>query len=105
MSTTSDPSENQSKPASGVSLIPVIQKSLAAHRFELLLNYISYFSNLHVFQGPPRHLGMILWAAYQIGNAVIIMNLLIALMNAIIAGIQEDKITHLAICKKTGNGN
>ena len=37
---------------------------------------------------------MILWAAYQIGNVVIIMNLLIALMNATIAGIQENKITH-----------
>ena len=37
---------------------------------------------------------MILWAAYQIGNVVIIMNLLIALMNATIAGIQEDKIIH-----------
>ena len=94
MSTTSDPSENQSKPASGVSLIPVIQKSLAAHRFILIINYSSYFSNLRVFQGPPRHLGMILWAAYQIGNAVILMNLLIAMMNTTIAGIQEDKITH-----------
>ena len=43
-------------------------------------------------QGPPRHLGMFLWACYQIGNAVIVMNLLIALMNATISSIQEDKI-------------
>ena len=37
---------------------------------------------------------MLLWAAYQIVNVVILMNLLIALMNATIASIQEDKITH-----------
>ena len=45
------------------------------------------------FQGPPRHLGMFLWVSYQVVNVVIMMNLLIALMNATIAGIQEDKIT------------
>ena len=37
---------------------------------------------------------MFLWGCYQIGNVVIVMNLLIALMNATIASIQEDKITH-----------
>ena len=36
---------------------------------------------------------MFLWGCYQIGNVVIVMNLLIALMNATIASIQEDKIT------------
>ena len=36
---------------------------------------------------------MFLWASYQVINVVIMMNLLIALMNATIAGIQEDKIT------------
>ena len=35
---------------------------------------------------------MFLWASYQIGNAVIVMNLLIALMNATISSIQEDKV-------------
>eukprot|EP00092_Neocalanus_flemingeri_P029114 GFUD01031602.1.p1 GENE.GFUD01031602.1~~GFUD01031602.1.p1 ORF type:complete len:762 (-),score=111.18 GFUD01031602.1:98-2383(-) len=47
-------------------------------------------------QGPPRHLGMLLWASYQIGNVVIIMNLLIALMNATIYTftIEKEKITH-----------
>lgn len=37
---------------------------------------------------------MTLWILYQISNAVIIMNLLIALMNATIAGIEADKITY-----------
>ena len=36
---------------------------------------------------------MFLWGSYQIINVVIVMNLLIALMNATVAGIQEDKIT------------
>ena len=45
-----------------------------------------------MFKGPPRHLGMFLWASYQIGNIVIVMNLLIALMNATISNIQEDKV-------------
>ena len=48
----------------------------------------------YTIQGPPRVLGQSLWICYQIANAVIIMNLLIALMNATIAGIQADKITY-----------
>ena len=47
-----------------------------------------------IIQGPPRRLGQSLWICYQIANAVIIMNLLIALINATIAGIQADKITY-----------
>ena len=37
---------------------------------------------------------MFLWAAYQICNVVIVMNLFIALMNATILKIKDDKITN-----------